>query len=122
MRSLKGDLLAALSELVWLLPANIVGRLQRRARTEPVGPSRTGTILKPGLLLQRKARTEPARPGKSWQSRVLVDAYNVGRGQSLLGLRASWKCSFFAGTSSTSVDDLCNAQTDLLPIVGELKA
>ena len=33
MRSLKGDLLTALSELVWLLPTSITGRLQRRART-----------------------------------------------------------------------------------------
>ena len=52
----------------------------------------------------------------------MVDAHNVKRGQSLLGLRASWKCSFFAGTSLTSVDDLYSVQTDLLPIVRELKA
>ncbi len=65
VRSLKGDLLAVLSELVWLFPASIVGRLQCRARTEPVGPSRTGTIFKFGLFLQRRARTELVGPGRS---------------------------------------------------------
>ena len=49
----------------------------------------------------------------------MVDAHSAGRGQSLIDLRTSGKCSFFAGTSSINVDDLYSVQTDLLPIVGE---
>ena len=49
---------------------------------------------------------EFTRFDRSWRDRVLVDVYSVGRGRSLLDLRVSGKCSFFAEMSSTDVNDL----------------
>src|SRR6266566_8513576 len=62
MRSLKGDLLAVFSELVWLFSASITGRLQHKARTS---------------LLDLVERGQYSN---------LACFYSAGRGRSLLDL------------------------------------
>jgi len=68
---LKGDLLAAFSELVWLFPANIAGRLQRRIYTSLLDLIERGRYLN------------------------LVYFCNVRRGRNLLDLVEADKVGFW---------------------------